>query len=166
MMPSDAAGSHRAGGVFARLEGLTRVQQARVLGVSLRALYYLLEAEREGVAEWHQPPPPPPPAGRPGAEELPYVELTHGPPPTPRPHYRLDADRESVLPGGPFRIGTHSGRGCLIKHREDSGCRVEARKESTAKHTPPAARKGKGCTPGEVEAIKAKYRGRKKKACV
>ena len=97
---------------------LSRAAWARSLGISARTLYRLLAAERAEAAEWavgepgSDPAPGPAPAPeRPGVEELPYVELAYGP--RHRPHYRLDADDLSRLPGGPFRLGT--GRGSHLR---------------------------------------------------
>jgi len=76
---------------------VSRAEQARALGLSLRQLYYLLAAERRGEAEWARPAPPPDPA------DLPHVPITDGP--AEGYHYRLDAPALSRLPSGPLRIG-------------------------------------------------------------
>jgi hypothetical protein len=115
---------------------LSRAEQARWLGISVRHLYRLLAAERAGVAEW---------AESPGAKELPYVELADGP--RDRLHYRLDADPLSRLPGCPFRIGRRRGGPWLqVAHRDDrKGEEPVKPKRSPHKFRPkrPARRKNK-----------------------
>jgi hypothetical protein len=115
----------------------TREQIMAVAGISERTLKRRLARGREvlGDIEEHDD-------GEHDTSDFPWVPIVDGAA-APGLHYRLDADKTSVLPSCPFRIGTGNGRHLRVHHSGD-GRPVEKPKPSKAKHKPKIDGKRRG----------------------
>lgn len=121
----------------------TTAEIAGATGLTIRRVQQRLAAARQRrEAEPCRP-------GDRGRDELPWVELTTGP--TEGLHYNLRDDAASVLPSGPFRVGTSRG-GIQVGHAADDKSRTKPEQRKAPAKFKPRARGGKKNKPAAAVA--------------